>query len=83
MEVTEIDKLAPLPPHRLLRIQVHPDRPVYVETSSVGLGGVFLRVLDAVDGLVLLEVCFGFDPAREVEVGWAILVATTNGCPTV
>ena len=42
-----------------------------------------MRVLDAVDCLVLLEVCFGFDSAREVEVGWAILVATTDGCPTV
>ena len=54
-----------------------------METSGVRLGGVFLRVLDAVDCLVLLEVCFGFDSAREVEVGWAILVATTDGCPTV
>ena len=54
-----------------------------METSSVRLGGVFLRVLDAVDSLVLLEVCFGFDSTREVEVGWAILVATTDGCPTV
>ena len=54
-----------------------------METSGVRLGGVFLRVLDAVDGLVLLEVCFGFDSTREVEVGWAILVATTYGRPTV
>ena len=66
-------------------VGVHVDVDVagHAEVGAVGLGGVLLGVGQAVDGLVLLEVCFGFDSTREVEVGWAILVATTDGRPTV
>ena len=67
----------------LLRVGVDPDKPVCLEGEDVLLAGVLLCVFVAVDCLVLLEVCFGFDSTREVEVGWAILVATTDCCPTV
>ena len=79
---SEVNKLAPLPACRLLGVRVHPDHAVHMECGGVGLTGVLLCMLHAVDTLVLLEVCLGGEPAAKVEVCRAVLVAAADGGPS-
>ena len=78
LKFTEIYKLASFPPNSFFWVRINPDRPIHMETSCIGFGGIFLGMLDAVDSLVLFKVSFGFDAAGEMEVGWTVLVTTTN-----